>query len=43
MEKSLFEAQCLTHDFMAGTEGGVWPPSEIILEAPVCLRQGVQE
>lgn len=27
----------------AGTEGGVWGPSEVLLEAPVCLRQEAWE
>lgn len=33
----------IAHGHMVGTEGGVWVPSEILIEASVCLCQEVQE
>lgn len=41
--ESLFKVGCLPHGETEGTEGGVWVLSEVLLEAPVCLSQDVQE
>lgn len=43
MDEPWFKAQDLTLEHTAGTEGGVWALSEILLEASVHLRQKDRE